>query len=199
MIIENNKPIKVIGYPESSMAESAINFVSLETQNTIEVITPEVFLNLPNKFDYQYFVSFCIDMDLRKKVCDEIDNLDLDCITYVHNTASICNTVKLGKGVSIGPFSAVLYSTEIGNHCWIESYCLVAHHVNMDKGCVLHSGAAIAGKTTVGKNCTFKFKSSVLNHINIIDDVTVGAYSNVTKDITKPGRYLGSIARYVGE
>ena len=61
MIIENNKPIKVIGYPESSMAESAINFVSLETQNTIEVITPEVFLNLPNKFDYQYFVSFCIE------------------------------------------------------------------------------------------------------------------------------------------
>jgi UDP-3-O-[3-hydroxymyristoyl] glucosamine N-acyltransferase len=63
----------------------------------------------------------------------------------------------------------------------------------------LHSGVAIAGKTTVGENCTFKFKSSVLNNVNITDNVTVGALSNVTKDITKSGRYLGSIARYVGE
>ena len=199
MIIKNNKPIKVIGYSESSMVESAMNIVLTETQNTIDVITPEVFLNLENKFDYQYLVAFCIDIELRKKICEELDNLDLDCITYVDDTSLVGNNCILGKGVVIGPFSSTLYATHIGNHCWIESYCLVAHHVHLGRACVLHSGVAIAGKTIIGENCTFKFKSSVLNHLSIVDDVIVGAYSNVTKDITKPGRYVGSIARYIGE
>jgi len=198
MIIENNKPIKVIGYSESSMVESAMNFISLQTKNTMEVISPEVFFNLENKFDYQYLVAFCIDTELRKKICEEIDNLDLDCITYVDDTSLVNNTCTLGKGVIIGPFSSTLYATHVGNHCWIESYCLVAHHVNLGRACVLHSGVAIAGKTTIGENCTFKFKSSVLNHLSIVNDVNVGAYSNVTKDITKPGLYVGSIARYMG-
>lgn len=199
MIIENDKVIKFIGYPESSMIESGVHFISLQTRNKIEVITPESFLELDNKSDYQYLVAFCIDTELRKKICDIIEDLNLDCITCTHETAVICDTSILGKGVIIGPFSSVLYSSQIGNHSWIESYCLVSHHVNVGRGCVMHSGVAIAGKTIIGKDCTFKFKSSVLNKINIVDDVTIGAYSNVTKDITRPGRYLGSIARYVGE
>lgn len=199
MIIENDKPIKFIGYSESSMVETALNFVLPESKNEISVITPEEFLELPNKSDYQYLVAFCIDTTLRKIVCDEIDNLNLDCITYVHGTCLVPETCKLGKGVLIGAFSSALYASDIGNHCWIESYCLIAHHVNIGRSCVLHSGVAIAGRTNIGENCTFKFKSSVLSKVTIIDDVTVGAYSNVTKDITKPGRYLGSIARYVPE
>lgn len=199
MIIENNKPLKFIGYPESSMVETALSFVLPESKNEIEVITPEVFLNLKNKSDYQYLVAFCLDTQLRKVVCDELDQLDLDCITYVHDTCLVPETCKLGKGVLIGAFSSALYLSDIGNHCWIESYCLIAHHVNMGRSCVLHSGVAIAGKVDIGENCTFKFKSSVLSKVSITDNVTVGAYSNVTKDITKPGRYLGSIARYVGE
>jgi UDP-3-O-[3-hydroxymyristoyl] glucosamine N-acyltransferase len=57
----------------------------------------------------------------------------------------------------------------------------------------------IAGKTTIGSNSVFNFKSSALNALNICDDVEVGAISNVTKDITIPGRYIGSVARYMGE
>jgi hypothetical protein len=71
MIIENHKPIKVIGYSESSMVESAINFISLQTQNTMEVMTPEDFLSLSNQNDYQYIVSFCVDTQLRKNMSDD--------------------------------------------------------------------------------------------------------------------------------
>jgi acetyltransferase-like isoleucine patch superfamily enzyme len=199
MIIENNKPIKFIGYNESSMVETALTFVSLETQNEIEVITPEVFLDLQNKSDYQYLVTFCIDTKLRKKICTLIDDLNLDCITWIHDDAVICDTCKIGKGVIIGQFTSALYSTEIENHCYVEPYCLVAHHVKLGRGCVVHTGTLIAGRTIIGENCTFKFKSSVIGKVTIVNDVIVGALSNVTKDITRSGRYLGSIARYIGE
>jgi UDP-3-O-[3-hydroxymyristoyl] glucosamine N-acyltransferase len=199
MIIENNKPIKIIGYPESSMTDGCLNWFSLETKNEIDIITPENFLNLDGKNNYQYFVGFSLDMNLRKHVCDEIDNLNLDCITYIHDSCVVFENIKIGKGVGIFPFSSILYHTNIQDHCLIETYCLISHHVKMGKNSIVHSGTLIAGKTTIGENCTFGFKSSVINKINITDNVYVGAFSNITKDITKSGRYVGTIARYVGE
>lgn len=199
MIIENAKPLKIIGYSKSSMTDGCLNFFSLESKNTIEIITPENFLNLDGKNNYQYFVGFSLDMNLRKIVCDEIDKLELDCITYIHDTCVVFDNCKIGRGVFIGPFSTVLYHSKIENHCLIETNCLIAHHVNLGKNCIIHVGTLIAGKTNVGENCTFGFKSGIINNVNITNNVTLGAFSNITKHITKSGRYVGTIARYVGE
>jgi hypothetical protein len=113
MIIENNKPIKIIGYPESSMTDGYLNFFSLESKNTIEIISPENFLKLQNKSEYQYSVGFSLDMNLRKMVCDKIDSLNLDCVTYIHDTCVVFDSSRIGRGVSIGPFSTVLYHSNI--------------------------------------------------------------------------------------
>ena len=199
MIIENNKAIKIIGYPESSMSDGCLNWFSLESKNTIDIITPEDFLNLNNKNNYQYFVGFSLDMNLRKHVCDEIDNLNLDCITYIHDSCVVFDNCKIGKGVGVLAFSSVLYHANIQDYCWIETNCLIAHHVNLGRNCIIHAGTLIAGKTTIGENCTFGFKSSVINKISITNNVTLGAFSRATKNINKPGRYVGTIARYVGE
>lgn len=199
MIIENDKPIRIIGYSESSVTDGALQWFSFESRNSIEIITPEEFLDLTHKEDYQYFVGFTLDMNLRKVVCDVIDNLELDCVTYVHDSSVVFDTCKIGKGVFIGAFCTVAYDCCIKDHCWVECYCLLTHHGELGKGCVVHAGTLIAGRTMIGEYCTFGFKSSVLNKVSIVDNVTVGAYSNVTKDIVRPGRYVGSIARYVGE
>lgn len=199
MIIGNDKPIRIIGYPESSLTDGALRWFELESKNEIEIITPETFLDLKNKSDYQYFVGFSLDINLRKVICDIIDNLDLDCITYIHDSCVIFDTCKIGKGVFIGAFSTTAYHSEVEDHCWIECYCLLPHHGKISKGCVIHGGTLLAGRTIIGEYCTFGFKSSTINNINITHNVTVGAFSNVTKDIIKPGRYVGSIARYVGE
>jgi acyl-[acyl carrier protein]--UDP-N-acetylglucosamine O-acyltransferase len=199
MILENNQPIRIIGYPQSSLTDGALQSFSLESKNEIKIITPEVFLELKNKSDYQYFVGFSLDMNLRKVICDEIDQLDLDCVTYIHDSSVLFDTCKIGKGVAIGPFSSALYHSEVKNHCWIESYCLIAHHNEIGKGSIIHMGSLIGGRTRIGEYCTLGMKSSAINNISITNHVTVGAFSNVTKDITKPGRYVGSIARYIGE
>lgn len=199
MILENDKPIKIIGYSESSLTDGALQWFSLESKNQIEIITPEVFLDLSNKSDYQYFVGFTLDMKLRKIICEEIDSLELDCITYIHDSCVVFDTCKIGKGVFIGSFSSMGYHSEIRDHCWIECYSMISHHVELGRGSVVHAGTLIAGRTKIGQCCTFNFKSSIINNVTITDYVTIGAFSNVTKNITKPGRYVGSIARYIGE
>lgn len=198
MILENNKPIRIIGYPESSMTDGCMHWISLESKNEIKIITPDVFFKLTNKFDYQYIVAFSLDMNLRKQVCDEIDNIELDCITYIHDSCIIFDTSVIGKGVLICGHSIVAYHAIIRDHCWIEMSCL-SHHTILGRGSVVHVGTLIAGKVTIGEYCTFGFKSSVIDKVNITDNVTIGGYSNVTKDITRSGRYVGSIARYVKE
>jgi UDP-3-O-[3-hydroxymyristoyl] glucosamine N-acyltransferase len=199
MIIGNDKPIRIIGYPESSMTDGALQWLLLERSNDLEIITPETFLNHSNKSEYQYLIAFSLDMNLRKTICDEIDNLKLDCITYIHESSLVFDTCKIGKGVFIGAFSFGGYHSTIEDHCWVECYCMITHHVNIGRGSIIHGGSSIAGRTKIGKNCTFGFKSSAINNINITDNVTIGAFSNVTKPIHKPGRYVGSIARYIGE
>lgn len=198
MIIENDKPIKIIGYSESSLTDGALQWFLLETKNKIEIISPEAFLNLQNKTSYQYFVAFSLDMNLREKICNIIDDLQLDCITYIHDSCVVFDTCSIGKGVFIGSYSTIAYHTCIEDHCWIECNCLISHHVNLGKGCIIHGGSSIAGKVQIGQYSTLNFKSSVLNNLSVIDKTEIGAFSNVTKTITKPGRYVGSIARYIG-
>lgn len=195
MLIENNKPIKVIGYPESSMTRDYIKFTSKQTKNKIDIINPEKFFNSNDCEKYQYFIGFSLDMKLREKVCDKIDKFNLDCVSYIDDTSIIFDDAEIGKGIFIGPFTTIQNSI-VSDYASIECYCLVSHDVKLGRNCVVHPGTLIAGKTKIGNNCTFGFKSSVINKVSITDNVNLRAFSNITKNIEIPGNYVGTIARY---
>jgi UDP-3-O-[3-hydroxymyristoyl] glucosamine N-acyltransferase len=57
----------------------------------------------------------------------------------------------------------------------------------------------ISDKSHVGNNCIFNIKATVTNKVKIIDDVEVQGLSNVVKDITAAGQYVGSLARRVSD
>jgi acetyltransferase-like isoleucine patch superfamily enzyme len=209
IITTSNKPIRVIGYPQSTITQEGLHFFSNEWHDEVLVITPDEFLSLPNKHDYQYMVFFTIDTELRIKIISIIEELSLECFSYINDTVVFYKDFKnlpaeeilkiIGHGTIIGPFSTVLINSLIGNHCIIETYCLISHYVQIKNNVILHSGTMLAGRTIIGSNSVFNFKSSVLNALTVCDGVEVGALSNVTKDITVSGRYIGSVARYVGE
>lgn len=203
IITSSEKPIRIIGFVESTITQEGLYFISAAWEGDIAVITPAEFLLLPNKKDYQYLVFFTIDVIERIKIIDIIETMKLECFSYVHDTVVIYQDLNyltmLGHGSFIAPFSTVLLGATIGKHCIIETYCLVSHYCKLGTNVILHSGTMIAGRTTIGNNCMFNFKSTSLNALTICDNVEVGAISTVTKNITMPGRYIGTIARYAGE
>ena len=209
IIKKNNKPIRVIGFEKSTITQEGVYWLSSEYLGEIVVITPDDFLGMTDKDEYQYLVFFTLEVEKRKEVISVVEKLNLDCVTFIHPSAVVYKDLTnlnideiykiVGKGSVISAFSSVLLNSKLGNHCLIEAYCLVAHYCTLGDNVILHSGTMIAGKTTIGSNSVFNFKSSALNALNICQDVEVGAISTVTKDITVPGRYIGSIARYVGE
>ena len=211
ILTKNDKPLRIIGIPQSTITQEGAYFITGQDKfkGDFAVITPDDFLALADKDQFQYLCMFTLDTVKRLEVIDLLDSQNLDCFSYVHNSAvvykdllssswqEVVNTI--GRGTVISPFTSVLLNSKINNHCLVETYCLISHYSELKRNVILHSGTMIAGKTTIGANSVFNFKSSAINALTICADVEVGAMSNVTKDIEKPGRYLGSVARYVGE
>ena len=195
MMIKNKKPLKIIGYSESMLTQDSMYYGKNFVNDDVSIMTPQEFKNLQSKDDFQYFIGFALDLKEREQTIDLLDEYDSDCVTFIHETASVHEGAVIGKGSCVANFSTVMQGAVLGKHCFVETYCLISHNTTIGNNCMLHSGTMIAGKTNIGNNCMFNFRSGVMNKIDICDNVIVGAFSNVTKPIETPGVYVGSPAR----
>lgn len=193
MIIGNDKPIRIIGYVESSMTQEFVEEIS--RTRPVTVIGVQNFLNNPDS-QFQYIVSVSFDFAERKHVIDTVDSLDLDRITVINDKSLIGNSpAPVQPGTFIFPFCNISLGSSIGRHCIIGSYSQIGHYSTIGRNCVLRPGVMITDKSTVGNNCVFNIRSTVTNCATVVDDVELMAFANVAKDITVPGQYIGSTAR----
>jgi len=207
MIHDNQLPVRIIGYPESTVTQEINAAITVyggieNICSDVDIITPEDFLAITNRSSYQYAIAFNRDPVLRKIITDTIEQENLNCPSIIHPTVFAANCkfeTYIGKGTYIAPYCSLMMRSQIGDHCLLENYCMISHYTTIGDNVHMHPGTMIAGKTTVGNNCVFNFRSTVINNITICDDVEIGACSTVTKDITIPGRYVGSPARRVGD
>jgi acetyltransferase-like isoleucine patch superfamily enzyme len=207
MIYDNKLPIVCIGYKQSTVTQELVASLTLygDDENfclSVDVITPENFLKIKNKHQYQYILGFNRDQQLRKQITKIINDKKLNCPTGIHSTVFAADKnykSYIGQGTFIAPYCSLMMNSKIGNFCLLENYCMISHYTSIGDNVHMHPGTMIAGKTVIGNNCVFNFRSTVLNGVNICDDVEIGACGMVTKDITIPGRYVGAPARRVGD
>ena len=197
MFIKNDKPVKIIGFSESSGTQEVIEVFHKERLENVEVITPQHFFDLEDKNQFQYIISSILDLSLRRIICDKLDNLNLDCLTYINDSVYVFDSVIIGKGCFIGHQCILSWNCVVGDHCYLGIKSQLGHDSILGKNCVLAPDAAITGRTTIGENCKFFWRSSVLNNLHVCDDVTLYAFSNITKNVTKPGTYVGTNAKLI--
>tara|TARA_B100000287_G_scaffold375209_1_gene375517 strand:+ start:393 stop:1328 length:936 start_codon:yes stop_codon:yes gene_type:complete len=103
--------------------------------------------------------------------------------------------LKIGKNVEIGANCSIdrgaLDDTEIHDGVILDNLIHIAHNVILGQNSAIAASCAIAGSTKIGKNFQMGGLSGVLGHLEICDDVTVGAHTLITKNISKPGNYIG--------
>jgi UDP-3-O-[3-hydroxymyristoyl] glucosamine N-acyltransferase len=191
MIIANNKPIVIVGYKQSSMTHEFEHAIS--KTHDYSILEPDQYMDFENKHNYQYIVASWKDFDSRKIILEHVDDLDLDLVTYIDETAVIVGNV--GPGSFVHPFSKVSIQSTVGKHCIVCSYSLIGHYCSVGDGCVIRPGVLLVGKSTIGKNCVLNARSTVCNAVHVCADTEIMGFSAVTKDITKPGVYLGTPAR----
>lgn len=197
MFVKNDKPTKIIGFQDSSIAQQYFEVFNKEGLENVSIITPEDFFSLSDKNSNQYIVAFYIDMDLRKSVCDLLDELRLDCLTYIDDTVYMFSSSKIGKGCFIGHLCEICWNASVGDHCYFDNQSGIGHDVILGRNSIISSKCYVGGRTKIGENCKFYLNGSVLNNITICDNVTLCALSSITKDVTIPGTYAGRKARLI--
>lgn len=118
----------------------------------------------------------------------------------------------IGENCFIGPFVEIQKSVSIGNNNKIQSHTFICELVTIGDNCFIghgvmfindlfSTGGPASGRkefwkaTTVGNNVSIGSNATILP-VKICDDVVIGAGSVVTKDITKPGIYIGNPAKF---
>ena len=101
----------------------------------------------------------------------------------------IGNNVEIGAGCTID--RGALGDTELHDGVKLDNQVHVAHNVIIGKNSAIAACCAIAGSTVIGKNFKMGGLSGILGHLSICENVTVAAHTLITKDIQKPGEYVG--------
>jgi len=113
--------------------------------------------------------------------------------------------VHIGPGAYVGPYTVIHRariwgkSTIIDARAQIGSLNNIGHNAYIGRNTIITQGVMICGSCKIGSNCYIAPGVVVNQHITIIDGCFVGSGSVVTKDITKPGVYYGSPARWQRE
>lgn len=117
----------------------------------------------------------------------------------------------IGDGTFVGPFVEIQKGVNIGRRCKIQSHAFICDLVTIGDDCFISHGAMFINDlfvngcpaggnhdlwrpTMLGNRVSIGTNATVLP-VTICDDVAIGAGAVVTKDIKRPGIYVGNPAR----
>lgn len=120
---------------------------------------------------------------------------------------------EIGEGCFVGPFVEIQKGVAIGNRTRIQSHTFICELVTIGEDCFighgvmfindLFSGGGPAGgdkslwcSTTIGNRVSIGSNATILP-VKICDGAVIGAGTVVTKDINRPGFYVGNPARFL--
>ena len=117
----------------------------------------------------------------------------------------------IGDGSFIGPFVEIQKGATVGKRCRIQSHSFICELVTIGDDCFVSHGAMFINDlfvngcpaggdhdlwrpTKLGNRVSIGTNATVLP-VTICDDVAIGAGAVVTKNINRPGIYVGNPAR----
>ena len=118
---------------------------------------------------------------------------------------------EIEDDVFVGPFVEIQNNVKIGSGTRVQSHSFICSQVVIGNGCFIGHGVMFVNDkfsngevnfnppfedTIIGNNVLIGSNATILP-VSICDDVIIGAGSVVTKDITKPGVYVGNPAKKI--
>ncbi len=92
----------------------------------------------------------------------------------IHPTAVIHPDAKLGRNVSVGPYSVIEADCVIGNDCMIDAHVKIARYTTIGARCRIYLGALIGEEPQ-----DHRFKPETVAYTVIGDDTTIREYVTI--------------------
>jgi len=106
-------------------------------------------------------------------------------------------TVIIGNDVSIGANTTIdrgtIEDTVIEDGVILDNLIQIGHNVRVGAHTAMAALCGIAGSTKIGERCMIAGAVVMVGHLSLCDDVMVTFHSTVTRSITMPGTYSGSL------
>lgn len=114
---------------------------------------------------------------------------------FIHPTAFVASTAKIGVGSSILWNATISAEVEMGDSCLVNGAACVEHESILGDGVHIGPGATLCGCVQVGDFSFIGAGAVVLPRIRIGRDVIIGAGAVVTRDIPDGMVAYGNPAR----
>lgn len=124
------------------------------------------------------------DPNAKKKIYEELKVKGAMFETFVHPSAVIARTAKLGEGVVVCPQAFICADAVIGNLCAINGSSSVGHDVHLGHFCTLSAHVDITGGVKVGDCVFFGSGARVLPKVKIGSGARIGAGSVVVRGVS---------------
>ena len=105
--------------------------------------------------------------------------------------AVIGDDVEIGANTTID--RGALDDTVIEDGVKLDNQIQIGHNVRIGAHTAMAGCAAVAGSTRIGRHCAIGGAARIIGHLTIADHVTISAAAVVTKSITRPGTYAGTL------
>ena len=120
---------------------------------------------------------------------------------------------RIGDDCFVGPFTEIQKKVSIGNRVKVQSHAFVCELVTIGDDCFIGHGVMFVNdlfskggpaggdqsrwkETHIGNHVSIGSNATILP-VSICDNVVIGAGAVVTKDIKKPGVYIGNPAKFL--
>lgn len=101
--------------------------------------------------------------------------------------------VEIGSNTCID--RGTLGFTMIGQYSKIDNLVHIAHNVKLGRNCIVVAHVLVGGSTEIGDDCWIAPSATLRDGLKICSGVTIGMSALVTRNLDKPGIYLGSPAK----
>lgn len=120
---------------------------------------------------------------LKQQIITRLLELGRRVPSFVHPTAYVHPSVRLGSGSMVYPGCSVDRNTTIGNGVWLANADVVAHDCAIGDCCWFGASVTLSGMVTVAARTFIGSGSTVSNNIEIGSDVIIGLGTVVTKPV----------------
>ena len=106
-------------------------------------------------------------------------------------------TVRIGADVEIGANTTIdrgaIEDTIVEDGVKLDNLIMIGHNTRIGAHTVIAGCTGISGTVTIGRRCVIGGAVGIAGHISIADDVVITGYSAITRSITGPGVYSGTL------
>ena len=172
-----------------------IDFIFDDNENIAEVLNHPVIHSFPEAALNSGTVIAIGSNRIRKSVAEEFKGQIQEGI--IHRSASVSESVKLGKGTVVMANASINAETVIGEHCIINTGSTVEHDCEIDDFVHISPNAALAGGVSVGEGSHIGIGAVVIPGINIGRWTTIGAGAVIIKNIPDYATVVGNPGKII--